>query len=72
MPLIIFLFGLFLFFIFDIKIKKIIALGLLSSLTLLFFIISSDKLLKDNYYESYYSAAKTMVIASLPDILKKK
>jgi len=72
MPLIIFLFGLFLFFIFDIKIKKIVTLGLISSLTLLFFIISSNEKLKANYYNSYYAAVKSMAIAILPDILKKK
>ena len=49
MPLILFLFGLLLVFLFDNKLRKIIPVGLICLFVLLKFILSSDTILKDRY-----------------------
>ena len=50
MPLILFIFGLFLVFLFNLKIKKILFISLISLLIILTFIISSNKSYKHQYH----------------------
>ena len=55
MPLILFLFGLLLVFLFDNKLRKIIPVGLVCCFILFKFILSSDSTLKDRYLSFYIS-----------------
>jgi O-antigen ligase len=70
MPMTLFLFGLFVIFLFDIKIKKIIAVNFISLFLLLVLITSSNEILKKNYM-SYYMHAKTIVAGIVPNFFKK-
>ena len=66
MPLILFLFGLFLIFFTKIKIKKILLVSLISFIIILKFILSSSEEYKSMYL-SYYMQAKN-IIAVAPNI----
>ena len=68
MPLILLIFGLCLIFLFNFKIKKILPVSLTTLFILLNFIISSDKSLKDRYYESFYDRLIN-IIAISPKII---
>jgi len=57
MPLISFLFGLFLIFLFKNKLKKILSASLLILFTIFGIIFSFDTKIKDNYLSFYYNAS---------------
>ena len=76
MPLILFLFGVFLIFLFHNKLRKIIFLSLLSLFILFKFIISSNDELKGNYSSSYDNIVVGEVVPRIsvlipPSILSK-
>ena len=71
MPLILFLLGLFLIFLFDVKLKKIITLSFITLFILLISIISSNERMEKNYF-SYYQTSKTILMSALPNTLQKK
>ena len=56
MPLVLFIFGLLLVFLFNRKIRKIMFIGLIALLILLKFIISSNENYKNTYHHLFYSA----------------
>ena len=70
MPLVLFLGGLFLIFLFDVKLKKIVTISFISLLIIFKFIISSDDTIK-NLYISYYGNSKDVLISAIPNIFKK-
>jgi len=61
MPLILFIFGIFLLFLFKLKIKKTLLVGLIALFVLLEFTLSSNKMYKD-LYSSYFSRAKSIIV----------
>lgn len=61
MPLILFIFGLLLVFLFNHKIRKIMFIGLIALLILLKFIISSNEDLKYRYHIQLFVLAKSMM-----------
>jgi len=60
MPLILFIFGLFLLFLLDFKIKKILFVGFVALLILIKFVISSDVSYKNIYISFSYHAKNTI------------
>lgn len=70
MPLILFLFGLFLIFLFNIKIKKIIAVSFIS-LFILFILTASFNNIITKSYLSYYNQSKIILKEFVPKIFKK-
>lgn len=70
MPLILFLFGLLLVFLFDNKLRKIIPVSLICFFVLFKFVLSSDTTLKDRYLSSYIAARHTFVTFYLEPTLK--
>ena len=65
MPFILFLFGLFLIFLFDLKIKKILLTSFLTFFIILQFITSSDEIFKKNLtdqYTSFYNNASNTLL----------
>ena len=61
MPLVLFIFGLFLIFLFNFRMKKILLASLISLFVFLSFIISSNQVYKDRYYASFYERIKNIV-----------
>jgi len=70
MPLILFLFGLLLVFLFDNRLRKIIIVSLICFFVLFKFILSSNATLKDRYETLYYSIQLTIGIFDLKPTLK--
>jgi len=70
MPLILFLFGLLIAFLFDNKLRKVIPVGLLCLFVLFKFILSSDTTFKDKYSSFYISVKHTFGIFNLEPTLK--
>jgi len=67
MPLVLFLFGLLLAFLFDNKLRKIIPVGLICFFVLFKFVLSSDTILKDRYL-SLYSSVRHIVFDLSPTL----
>ena len=65
MPLILFIFGILLLFLFKLKIKKTLLVGLLALFVLLKFTLSSIETYKD-LYEAFFSRAKNIVVELIP------
>ena len=70
MPLVLFLFGILLTFLFDNKLRKIIPVGLVCLFVLFKFILSSDTTLKDRYLSLYSSVRHTFGTFDLEPTLK--
>ena len=70
MPLILFLFGLLLAFLFNNKLRKIIPVSLICFFVLFKFILSSDTIIKDRYVSLYNSIQKTIGTFDLEPTLK--
>ena len=62
MPLILFLFGLLLVFLFNNKLRKIIPVSLICLFILFKFILSSDETMKSNYYSMYDNAISIVIL----------
>ena len=67
MPLVLFLFGLLLAFLFDNKLRKIIPVGLICLFVLFKFVLSSDTILK-NRYLSLYSSVRHILFDLSPTL----
>ena len=67
MPLVLFLFGLLLAFLFDNKLRIIIPVGLICLFVLFKFILSSDTILKDRYL-SFYNSVRHIVLDLSPTL----
>ena len=70
MPLVMFLFGLLLAFLFDNKLRKIIPVSLVCLFVLFKFILSPDTILKDRYLSFYSSVLHTFATFDLEPTLK--
>ena len=70
MPLILFLFGLLLAFLFNNKLRKIIPVSLICFFVLFKFILSSDTIIKDRYVSLYNSIQNTIGTFDLEPTLK--
>ena len=70
MPLFLFVFGLFLVFLFDNRLRKIIPVSLMCCFLLFKFILSSDATLKDRYLSFYSSVKHTFITFDLEPTLK--
>ena len=68
MPLILFLFGLLLVFLFNNKLRKIIPVSLICLFILFKFILSSDETMKNNYHSMYYNIKGSVGIFVLEPI----
>ena len=62
MPLVLFIFGLFLIFLFNLKIKKILFISLVTLLILLKFLISSNEHYKYSYHLFFYNTKSMMYL----------
>ena len=65
MPLVLFIFGLFLIFLFNLKIKKILFISLVILLILLKFIISSNENYKHSYHLLFYNTKSMMYLPTI-------
>ena len=65
MPLVLFIFGLLLVFLFNLKIKKILFISLVTLLILLKFIISSNENYKHSYNLIFYNAKSMMYLPTI-------
>ena len=65
MPLVLFIFGLFLIFLFNLKIKKILFISLVILLILLKFIISSNENYKHAYHLLFYNTKSMMYLPTI-------
>jgi len=70
MPLMLFLLGLILIFLFNFSLKKIIFLSFVGLFIIFKFLITSDDSIK-NFYLSYYGNAKDLIIIVTPNIIKE-
>ena len=65
MPLVMFIFGLLLIFLFNLKIKKILFISLVALLILLKFIISSNENYKQSYHVLFYKTKSMMYLPTI-------